>query len=221
MKRDVNNIPALDDLVKKEISVETLVPFLDELELKKLSERIRKKNPNIKITSKKLISTKKLKNINEQIEKPDGNFTKSVEISNFKSSYNLINDEKKLKKLVSEIYDVGEFVYDVETDSLNIIEANLVGVSFCFNQKIAYYIPVQHVDHDEKKIQSQISLKSFLSIIAPLMKDESIIKIGHNIKYDNSILNKYGVEVRGFHDTMLMSYVLDAGVNRHLSLIHI
>ena len=47
------------------------------------------------------------------------------------------------------------------------------------------------------------------------MKDESIIKIGHNIKYDNSILNKYGVEVRGFHDTMLMSYVLDAGVNRH------
>ena len=74
---------------------------------------------------------------------------------------------------------------------------------------------MQHVDHDEKKIKSQISLKSFLSIIAPLMKDESIIKIGHNIKYDNSILNKYGVEVRGFHDTMLMSYVLDAGVNRH------
>ncbi len=215
LKRDVNNIPALDDLVKKEISVKTLVPFLDELELKKLSERIRKKNPNIKITSKKLTSTKKLKNLNEQIEKPDDNFKKSVKISNSKTSYNLINDEKKLKKLVSEIYDAGEFVYDVETDSLNIIEANLVGVSFCFNQKIAYYIPVQHVDHDEKKIQSQISLKSFLSIIAPLMKDESIIKIGHNIKYDNSILNKYGVEVRGFHDTMLMSYVLDAGVNRH------
>ena len=61
LKRDVNNIPALDDLVKKEISVETLVPFLDELELKKLSERIRKKNPNIKITSKKLTSTKKTK----------------------------------------------------------------------------------------------------------------------------------------------------------------
>ena len=50
LKRDVNNIPALDDLVKKEISVETLVPFLDELELKKLSERIRKKNPDIKLS---------------------------------------------------------------------------------------------------------------------------------------------------------------------------
>ena len=58
-----------------------------------------------------------------------------IKISNSKSSYNLINDEKKLKKLVSEIYDAGEFVYDVETDSLNIIEANLVGVSFCFNQE--------------------------------------------------------------------------------------
>ena len=94
LKRDVNNIPALDDLVKKEISVETLVPFLDELELKKLSERIRKKNPNIKITSKNLKSTKKQKNLNEQIEKPDDNFKKSVKISNSKSSYNLINDEK-------------------------------------------------------------------------------------------------------------------------------
>ena len=161
LKRDVNNIPALDDLVKKEISVETLVPFLDELELKKLSERIRKKNPNIKITSKKLTSTKKLKNLNEQNEKPDDNFKKLIKISNSKSSYNLINDEKKLKKLVSEIYDVGEFVYDVETDSLNIIEANLVGVSFCFNQKIAYYIPVQHVDHDEKKIQTSNISKKF------------------------------------------------------------
>ena len=57
------------------------------------------------------------------------------------------------------------------------------------------------------------------------MNDESIIKIGHNIKYDNSILNKYGVDVKGFHDTMLMSYVLDAGVNRHsmdeLASIHL
>jgi len=95
LKRDVKNIPALDDLVKKEFTVETLVPFLDELELKKLSERIRKKNPNIKITSKKLTSTKKLKNLNEQIEKPVDNLTKLVKISNSKSSYNLINDEKK------------------------------------------------------------------------------------------------------------------------------
>ena len=82
---------------------------------------------------------------------------------------------------------------------LNIIEANLVGVSLCFNQENAYYIPLQHVDHEEKTVKSQISLKNFLTIISPLMNDESIIiKVGHNIKYDNSILNKYGVDVKGF-----------------------
>ena len=99
-----------------------------------------------------------------------------IKISKSKSSYILINDEKNLKNLISEIYNVGEFVYDVETDSLNIIEANLVGVSICFNQENAYYIPLQHVDQEEKSVKSQISLKNFLTIISPLMNDESIIK---------------------------------------------
>ena len=216
LRKDVKDIPELNDLIKKEVSVEKLIPFLDELELKKLSERIRKKNPNVKIIAKSQIKTHKQRNLSDDNKIPERNLKNQIKISKSKSSYILINDEKNLKNLISEIYNVGEFVYDVETDSLNIIEANLVGVSLCFNQENAYYIPLQHVDQEEKTVKSQISLKNFLTIISPLMNDESIIKIGHNIKYDNSILNKYGVDVKGFHDTMLMSYVLDAGVNRHI-----
>ena len=225
LRKDVKDIPELNDLIKKEVSVEKLIPFLDELELKKLSERIRKKNPNVKIIAKSQIKTNKQRNLSDDNKIPERNLKNQIKISKSKSSYILINDEKNLKNLISEIYNVGEFVYDVETDSLNIIEANLVGVSLCFNQENAYYIPLQHVDQEEKAVKSQISIKNFLTIISPLMNDESIIKIGHNIKYDNSILNKYGIDVKGFHDTMLMSYVLDAGVNRHsmdeLASIHL
>ena len=198
LRKDVKDIPELNDLIKKEVSIEKLIPFLDELELKKLSERIRKKNPNVKIIENSQIKKIKQRNLSDDNKIPERNLKNQIKISKSKSSYILINDEKNLKNLISEIYNVGEFVYDVETDSLNIIEANLVGVSLCFNQENAYYIPLQHVDHEEKTVKSQISLKNFLTIISPLMNDESIIKVGHNIKYDNSILNKYGVDVKGF-----------------------
>ena len=225
LKKDVKDIPKLHDLIKKELSIENLLPFLDDLELKKLSDRIRKKNPFIKQANKAITKKNRQENFRNEIINYDKKNINYKKISKNKTSYILVDNEKKLIKLINEIYDVGEFVYDVETDSLNIIKANLVGVSICFNQQNAYYIPIHHVDQDEKIRENQIPIKKFLTIISPLMKDESIIKIGHNIKYDNSILTKYGLEVRGFHDTMLMSYALDAGVNRHnmddLASIHL
>ena len=161
LRKDVKDIPKLNDLIKKEVSIEKLIPFLDELELKKLSERIRKKNPNVKIIAKSQIKTNKQRNLSDDNKIPERNLKNQIKISKSESSYILINDEKNLKNLISEIYNIGEFVYDVETDSLNIIEANLVGVSLCFNQENAYYIPLQHVDQEEKTVKSQISLKTF------------------------------------------------------------
>ena len=129
------------------------------------------------------------------------------------------------EKIVNDINDVGHFVFDVETDSLNIIEANLVGVSVCFDFETAYYIPLQHKDALNAVIQEQILMKDFMNEMKSLMQEESIIKIGHNIKYDISILKKYDLEVKSYEDTMLMSYSCDAGVNRHgmdeLARIHL
>jgi len=219
LRNDVKDIPKLEELAKKEISISKLVPFLVDLELKKLSDRIIKKNPDIKIEAKQ-------KPIQEK-EQPKGvsNDTEEQKIPLKKVKYFLVNSLDRLKKILNDINDVGHFVFDVETDSLNIIEANLVGVSICFDFENAYYIPLQHKDALNAVIQDQIPMKDFMNVMKLLMQDESIIKIGHNIKYDISILKKYNLEVNSYEDTMLMSYSCDAGVNRHgmdeLARIHL
>jgi len=219
LRNDVKDIPKLEELEKKEISISKLVPFLVDLELNKLSERIIKKNPDIKIKTKQKPYQKK--------EQSNGSSNKKEEnkISPKKAKYSLVNSLGELKKIVNDINDVGHFVFDVETDSLNIIEANLVGVSVCFDFETAYYIPLQHKDALNAVIQEQILMKDFMNEMKSLMQEESIIKIGHNIKYDISILKKYDLEVKSYEDTMLMSYSCDAGVNRHgmdeLARIHL
>ena len=209
LKKDVSNIPKLEELKKKGLSISKLVPFLEELELKKLSERIRKKNPETnfdEVKTKKIVFTIP----NETKKAP------TVEvIENKKGKYQLITKIDDLKNIIINIYNKGHFVYDVETDSLDIINANLIGISICFDNESSYYIPLQHTDENGKKSKSQLDLNIFLSLIKPIMEDESITKIGHNIKYDNCILFKYDIDVKSFEDTMLMSYVLDSGVNRH------
>ena len=219
LKNDVKDIPKLEELAKKEISISKLVPFLVDLELNKLSERIIKKNPDIQIKTKQNPHQKK-----EQ-SKDASKDTKEKKIPSKKVKYSLVNSLEKLKKIIKDINDVGHFVFDVETDSLNIIEANLVGVSICFDFENAYYIPLQHKDALNAMVQEQISMKDFMNEMKLLMQDESIIKIGHNIKYDISILKKYDLEINSYEDTMLMSYSCDAGVNRHgmdeLARIHL
>jgi len=219
LKNDVKDIPKLEELEKKEISISKLVPFLVDLELNKLSERIIKKNPDIKIKTKQNPYPKKEQSIDVN------NDTEEKKIPSKKVKYSLVNSLDKLKKILNNINDVGHFVFDVETDSLNIIEANLVGVSICFDFENAYYIPLQHKDTLNAIIQEQIAIKDFINEMKLLMQDESIVKIGHNIKYDISILKKYDLEVNSYEDTMLMSYSCDAGVNRHgmdeLARIHL
>ena len=219
LRNDVKDIPKLEELEKKEISISKLVPFLVDLELNKLSERIIKKNPDIKIKTKQKPYQK------EERSKDISNEKEEKNIPSKKVKYSLVNSLEELKKIVNDINDVGHFVFDVETDSLNIIEANLVGVSVCFDFETAYYIPLQHKDALNAVIQEQILMKDFMNEMKSLMQEESIIKIGHNIKYDISILKKYDLEVKSYEDTMLMSYSCDAGVNRHgmdeLARIHL
>ncbi len=219
LRNDVKDIPKLEELERKDISISKLVPFLIDLELNKLSERIIKKNPDIKIKTKK--------NSYQIKEQPKSSNDKNYEKGNLskKVKYSILNSLEKLKIIISNINEVGHFVFDVETDSLNIIDANLVGVSICFDFNNAYYIPLQHKNALNTIIEEQIPIMDFISEIKALMNDESIIKIGHNIKYDISILEKYDLQVKSYEDTMLMSYSCDAGVNRHgmdeLASIHL
>ena len=210
LKDDINDIQPLETLNLTSINYETLIPFLHDLELFKLKERLTKKNPELKKIeiplSKKKPEEKKEIKFKEEI--PKSNFTE-------KSKYIPVTNLKSLELLIDDIYQEGRFVIDLETDSLNVIDANLVGVAICFNTRRSYYIPLQHKNLDGEIIKDQINFEKALKLFKSILGDSSLLKIGHNIKYDIAVLKKYNINVISFDDTMLMSYVNDAGNHRH------
>ena len=213
LKDDVTNIQSLDTLNITNINYETLLPFLHELELFKLKERLTKKNPDlqkIKIISKKKLPEEKVNTNTIEInqEKTSDSFLE-------KSKYISITNMKALELLMKDIYALGYFVFDLETDSLNVIDANLIGVAICLSVKRSYYIPLAHKDEDGKIIEEQIDFKEALKQLNNILSNSSLIKIGHNIKYDIAVLKRYKIDVVSFEDTMLMSYINDAGNHRH------
>jgi len=133
-------------------------------------------------------------------------------------NYDCILDEKSLDKWIKILEEKTVIAVDTETSSLNPLEAELVGISFSYEQNKACYIPLSH---KEKSLKKDLVLKK----IKPLLEDPSIKKVGQNIKFDFIILKQNGIELNSIEDTMLISYTLDAGKNRHnmdtLSEIHL
>ena len=157
--------------------------------------------------------------INKNIDKNINHNTK------IETKYVTITNLEKLNSVLAEINNIGICAIDTETDSLNIEKAKLVGISLCYNEDYAYYIPINHRDTISKKIiNSQIKENEIIKAINSLCSNSSIIKIGQNIKYDIRILNKYSIKFKSIADTMLMSYALDNGLNRHgmddLAFVH-
>jgi DNA polymerase-1 len=213
LKDDVADIQSLDTLNITNINYETLIPFLHELELFKLKERLTKKNPDlqkIKIAEKN--NEVKTNETNKKIDENKVIFTNDF---SKKSKYISITKIQALELLIKDIYAQGYFVFDLETDSLDIIDANLVGIAVCLDTKRSYYIPLTHKDDQGKLIKEQIEFKEALKTFSRVLIDKSLIKIGHNIKYDIAVLKKYNIETLSFEDTMLMSYINDAGNHRH------
>jgi len=133
--------------------------------------------------------------------------------------YKTILKIDELENWIKKIEEKGIVAVDTETDSLNPHEANLVGISLCYDEGVACYIPLQH---SEQKI---LEKKTVLDKLKNLLEDKSIKKIGQNIKFDYIIFLKNKIKLNSIEDTMLMSYVLDAGKHRHnmdrLSEIHL
>ncbi len=130
--------------------------------------------------------------------------------------YKLINSEKNFEKIIEEIEKKGICAIDTETNSLNIEKAELVGISLCCSDDISYYIPINHTNSDgTKKIENQLGQKYVIKHINNICKNQAILKIGQNIKYDIRILNKYGVTFNSIADTMLISYSIDNGIYKH------
>jgi len=133
--------------------------------------------------------------------------------------YKSILKEKDLDELIKDLNERSIISVDTETSSLNPHEANLVGISLSYATNKAYYIPLSH-----KKvigIKKEIVLKK----LKVILEDPSIKKVGQNIKYDYIIFENNGIKLNPIEDTMLLSYTLDAGNNRHnmdtLSELHL
>ena len=202
LKNDVPIEIELNEFQLKEIDKEKLYKFLREMEFNRLlsSAISAYGEPELK-------SFKKLKT-NLENQKP-------IE----KKTYYLISKIEEIDKWIKEAEESGEIAIDTETNSLDPHQADLVGISLSTKIGKACYIPIGH--KSKKCIDKELVLKK----LKPLLEDQSIKKIGQNIKFDFILLFRHGVVMNSIEDTMLMSYVLDAGKNRHnmdtLSEIHL
>lgn len=128
-------------------------------------------------------------------------------------NYVTILDEETLLTWIEKLKKAPLFAFDTETDSLDNISANMVGLSFAIEPGVAAYVPVAHGYLDAP---DQISRDRVIELLKPLLEDDSLLKVGQNLKFDRGILANYGVELRGIaFDTMLESYTLDSVAGRH------
>ena len=127
--------------------------------------------------------------------------------------YQTIIDEKSLTRWIGKLKKSKLFALDTETTSLDAHQAELVGLSFSTTPGEAAYLPLQH---RYAGAPAQLPLADTLEKLRPILEDPKRAKTGQNIKYDLEVLQHHGIALRGVtHDTMLMSYLLDAGNSRH------
>ncbi len=132
------------------------------------------------------------------------------------NAYAMVTDAATLDRWITRAREVGYVAFDTETDSLQAVTARLVGFSLAVAPGEACYVPLAHGGTDLlAETPVQIPLADALSRLKDLLEDESVLKIGQNLKYDMSVLAQHGLTITPFDDTMVMSFALDAGDHGH------
>ncbi len=200
LKKDVPIKDKLENFILKGIDKEKLYSFLREMEFNRLLSSVISTYGQPEFLASKDQILKEEKKINTK-------------------SYKLIKNIEELDKWILEAENKGEFAIDTETTSLNPHQADLVGISISTDIGKACYIPLEHTTG------KCLNKASVLKKLKPILEDKSVKKIGQNIKFDFLVFYHSGIELNSLEDTMLISYVLDAGKNRHnmdtLSEIHL
>jgi len=190
----------IEEFQLKEIDKDKLYKFLREMEFNRLLSSAISTYGELELRDNFIEKKNKKQNIN-------------------KKNYHLITSEKEIDGWINEAEEAGELAIDTETSSLDAHQTDLVGISLSTKIGKACYIPIGH------KFKGCIKKETVIKKLKPLLEDESVKKIGQNIKFDFIVLYRHGIKMNSMEDTMLMSYVLDAGKNRHnmdtLSEIHL
>ena len=139
-----------------------------------------------------------------------------------RSKYECVRTLARLKEWIARAHEVGVVAVDTETTSLDAMQAGLCGFSLALSPNEACYVPLAHKKDgggdglfDAGLAADQIKEEDALKVLKPLLEDKSILKIAQNMKYDWLVFAQRGIEIRGYDDTMLISYVLDAGKGGH------
>ncbi|MBW4962677.1 DNA polymerase I [Sulfitobacter sp. CW3] len=198
----------LDDLEVREPDADKLLGFLAEMEFRTLSKRV------AEVLGKEA----------PVIEDPkvDENRPEVAEVPFDQAGYEQVSDAKTLQAWIDRIYEFGYVAVDTETTGLDEMVADLVGISLCVEPGKACYIPLIHKTHSADDLfgsddlaEGQMQTEEALRMLTPVLTDPSIIKIGQNMKYDSKIFAQVGIAVAPIDDTMLMSYVMHAGLHGH------
>ena len=183
---------------------EVLKPLFEELEFRTLAKRVfGEKSGEVAQTSNGSGQLDMFSSATQEILEMDEESIKTEKqtIESTEHDYHLVDSEKEIEELAGFLSMQKSVCFDVETNSIDAVEAHLVGISFSYFPQEAFYIPVS-TDLNEAKKR--------LAHFKPLLENEKIEKIGHNIKYDILALKKYGIEVNGpIYDTMLAHYILE------------
>jgi DNA polymerase-1 len=201
LKDDVPLEVKLEDLAVQDPDPKVLLPFLEEMEFRTITRRVR-----------------------EQMEKEgvlvaDGPEAATID----RTAYVCIRDLKTLEDWVTRATAQGWVAVDTETDALDSVGGGLVGVSMALAPGEACYIPLAHVDPDSKgdgdmfgaDPPRQIRMAEAIKALKPMLEDAATLKIGQNIKYDLSVFARHGIKVAPVDDTMLISFALNAGMHGH------
>ena len=138
------------------------------------------------------------------------------------SAYACVQDLETLNAWIERARQAGVIAFDTETDALSSTSANLVGASLAIGPGQACYIPLGHeveqvggLELEAPVALKQIPLDQAIAALKPLLEDPSVLKVAQNAKYDLGVLTRYGIDVSPIEDTMLISYVLEAGLHGH------
>ncbi len=205
LKNDVPITDPIEGFALTKPDPETLLAFLREQEFRTITQRV----------------TQKMVDDGDLDEGAIPEETAEAPPDTADNQYELVQDMAALDAWLEKARYRGYVAFDTETTSLNEMRAELVGVSLAVEPGHACYVPLAHVTPGalalERAVQrpEQAPFKDALKALKSLLEDPAILKIGHNIKYDAVVMKNYGVEIGPVDDTMVLSYVCDAGRHRH------
>jgi len=215
----------LEDLKAQDADIDAVQSLFAELEFRRLADQLNLKNAESKPTEKKAIKEKKVVTtqaslfgveeteepevFDEEPETPSPSLLKNIEST--KHSYELTNTDEKRSKLIKLLLEQSVISFDTETTGLDSHTADLVGMSFSSKKHEGYYVPVPNDYEGARKIVMEFDV---------VFRNENIVKVAQNLKYDLSVLKRYGIEFKGkYFDTMISHFLIRPEMRHSMNVL--